>query len=605
MQTAPLRGSIRGFNDTTPMTEPILPLPAAPDALPEVAGYRVETLAGSGGMARVYRAIEEGLERPVAIKVLRPSVSGDAGEYERFERESRYAARLQHPHIVPIYRVARTAAGEPCIVMPWMAGTLADRPLPLAPDAARTILGELLDALAHAHAEHFVHRDLKPENVLFDAAGRAILADFGIAVRLGFDPRLTGEGKAVGSARYMSPEQVRGEMLDHRCDLYAVGLLAWELLTGRPPFEANDAFGAALAHLVNPIPRLPAELAYWQAWFDTALAKNAADRFADAGSMRAALPVAPDPDRTARRAGPHSRPTRARLRWLLAVIAAALVVAAWRGWLTRSYPDPQLTTQAQSETTGEAEVMGEDTAGPATAESPPAAFARWQDAPDTPWMVSLPATLGGAPRALSQSEISEAEFQRFLTATRRPASACARPPAAPPVPANHPATCVSHADARAYAQWLSSQTGHHYRLPSVAEWRAITVPLRQAPPTCASAWLSLPDCMRETPASSDSGTGLGAGWFGLIGNVREWTDDCAWQVERGNALGHGLRNTGRWLQGKQTAPRETRTCVGRRVVGSGYASTQPWPAAVTLHERDTRVDVGFRLMREGKPPAPP
>src|SRR3546814_399594 len=163
----------------------------------------------------------------------------------------------------------------------------------------REILRALLSALGYAHARGTIHRDVKAENVLFDETDRPLLADFGIALRRGYGTRVTTTGMAVGSTAYMAPEQARGEEVDHRTDLYAIGVLAWEMLTGKLPYEAGDAVSMAIMHVKDPIPRLPPSLRHWQRFIDRALAKGPIKRFHDAP------PTPPPPPRVPPRPGPH------------------------------------------------------------------------------------------------------------------------------------------------------------------------------------------------------------------------------------------------------------------------------------------------------------
>ncbi|MCG6117363.1 MAG: bifunctional serine/threonine-protein kinase/formylglycine-generating enzyme family protein [Aquimonas sp.] len=265
----------------------------SPDAesLPDIEGYRLLRPLGRGGMAVVHLALQISLEREVAIKLMAAEASTDAERAARFEREARIIARLEHPAIVGIHEVGRTADGRPYYVMPYLArGDLSQRDL--AGDEAQVIeiLASLLDALGYAHARGIVHRDVKPENVLFDSGGRPQLADFGIALsRRSVNLRVTGEGLALGSSGYMSPEQSRGEEVDGRADLYSLGVLTYELLTGELPFKAADALTLAMLHAQSPVPRLPPELAHWQAFIEKAMAKDPRRRFRNAQVMQRAL----------------------------------------------------------------------------------------------------------------------------------------------------------------------------------------------------------------------------------------------------------------------------------------------------------------------------
>ena len=266
--------------------------------LPLVEGYRILRVVGHGGMSTVYLAEQESLGRKVALKVMLAEALADEVSRARFENEARIIARLEHPNIVGIHEVGRTADGLPFYSMPYLPrGHLAQRRLAGDQPRVMAIVRNLLQALDYAHVRGIVHRDVKAENVLFDDADRPLLADFGIALRRGSNPRLTNAGLAVGSTAYMPPEQARGHEVDRRADLYSIGVLTWETLTGRLPYNAGDALSMALKHVQDPIPRLPPTLKHWQGFIDQALAKKPEDRFTSAQEMLDAL------DAVKRRAG--------------------------------------------------------------------------------------------------------------------------------------------------------------------------------------------------------------------------------------------------------------------------------------------------------------
>jgi hypothetical protein len=332
---------------STPLTEhDIDPAPArrtsqdasaTDEGMPRIAGYRLTRVIGHGGMSTVYLAEQASLDREVAIKVMLPEALADEVSRRRFENEARTIARLEHPHIVGIFEIGRTADGLPYYAMPFLAhGHLGQREF--AQDGyeqgharVRAILHALLAALDYAHARGVVHRDVKAENVLFDEAERPLLADFGIALRR-FGPRVTTAGMAVGSTAYMAPEQARGEDVDARADLYSVGVLAWEMLTGHLPYMAGDALSMAVMHAQDPIPRLPRPLRHWQRFIDRALAKSPSHRFRSAQQMRDALDRVP---RRGSRGLAHALalPRRAfaaarrwpRAAWIALVLTAAAV----------------------------------------------------------------------------------------------------------------------------------------------------------------------------------------------------------------------------------------------------------------------------------------
>jgi hypothetical protein len=263
------------------------------------AEYEILSEIGRGGMAIVYRAIEKELEREVALKVLPISLAGDGQMVERFLREARMAARLEHPHVVPIWRVGR-AGGMPYIAMklvhgPTLGDLLSSRgALPGA--QVRRLLVETASALAHAHGCGIVHRDIKPDNILLEPDGRALVTDFGIA-RAAREGRLTASGTAIGTPRYMSPEQARAKSVDGRSDLYGLGVVAYECLTGRVPFDGPDPVGILLAHVEQPVPEPelhdPEARAIWPV-VRRLLEKHPDDRFADARALLTALGIEGD-----------------------------------------------------------------------------------------------------------------------------------------------------------------------------------------------------------------------------------------------------------------------------------------------------------------------
>lgn len=259
--------------------------------LPDIAGYRLLRVINHGGMSTVYLARQHALGRDVAIKVMSPHALADEVSRRRFENEVRTIARLDHPHVVRIHEVGRTSEGLPYYAMPHMSrGHLGQRDYSKSERRVVEIAGILLSALGYAHSRNIVHRDVKAENVLFDDADRPLLADFGIALRKDWGgARMTATGLAVGSTAYMAPEQARGEMVDGRADLYALGVLIWEMLTGRLPFEAQDALSMAVMHAKDPVPKLPSHLAHWQHFMNRALAKQPSQRFEDAAQMTAAM----------------------------------------------------------------------------------------------------------------------------------------------------------------------------------------------------------------------------------------------------------------------------------------------------------------------------
>ncbi len=271
--------------------------PALADAL--AGQFAVERELGRGGMGVVFLAREVTLDRLVALKVLPEPLAADPDTRERFLREARTAARLAHPNVVPVHR-ADEAGGTAFFAMAFVDGeSLGDRirdrgPLPAA-DAV-PILRAAAWALAYAHARGVVHRDVKPENILLErATGHTLVTDFGIAGQLAPDDaaRLTRDGLVLGTLQYMSPEQAGGEPLDGRSDVYSLGVVAYEALSGRPPFADLAGPAVLVAHVTREAPPLrtaapavPSELARV---VDRCLAKRPADRYATAEALADAL----------------------------------------------------------------------------------------------------------------------------------------------------------------------------------------------------------------------------------------------------------------------------------------------------------------------------
>lgn len=347
---------------------------------PSIQGYRILRVIGQGGMSTVYLAEQESLGRRVALKVMLADVLADEISRARFENEARTIARLEHPNIVGIFEVGRTSEGLPFYSMPYLSrGHLAQRRLAGDQPKVASILRSLLQALDYAHVRGVVHRDVKAENVLFDDTDRPMLADFGIALRRGSNPRLTTAGLAVGSTAYMPPEQARGQDVDRRADLYSIGVLAWEMLVGRLPYNAGDALSMALRHVQEPIPRLPPPLRQWQGFIDQAMAKRPEQRFASAQEMLDALDAL---ERRSSRsftavevpaAWMQEAPSlSARPRWLLPAAGVGVLAALGIGlayFATREEVPPPAPVAAASAAPARANVPGDDEAPPLPAEA--------------------------------------------------------------------------------------------------------------------------------------------------------------------------------------------------------------------------------------------
>jgi len=264
------------------------------------AGCRIEAVLGRGGMGVVYRALQLDLGRPVALKVIASDRAADAGFRERFQRESRLAASFDHPHVVPVH-AAGEEDGELYIVMRYVRGSdlhaLVKREGRLAPERAAAIVAQTGSALDAAHAAGLVHRDVKPGNVLLAGGGEeehAYLSDFGLTRRLGPGSDLTETGQWLGSVDYASPEQLHGERVDARSDVYSLGCVLFAALTGKPPFPRGTVPATLLAHLHEAPPRpsaagLPAQL---DRVIARALDKEPSHRYPSAGDLGRAAQAA-------------------------------------------------------------------------------------------------------------------------------------------------------------------------------------------------------------------------------------------------------------------------------------------------------------------------
>jgi serine/threonine protein kinase len=265
----------------------------------QLGRYTILERIASGGMATVFRARDTNLDRDVAIKLLHNHIATEPGFRERFTQEARTLASINHPHIVQVYDFdVEERNGEPLtyMVMQYVPNTTLDSLLKehqkrgelLPYDQVRTIIGDVCSALSYAHERGLVHRDIKPGNVLIDHNQRAVLTDFGIA-RLARTSAITQEGTIVGTPAYMSPEQATGDKIDGRSDLYSLGVILFQLLTGRLPFEGDDTVSMLLKHVQVQPPLVSSVLETGSRVYDAvvarALAKNPQERYQTAEEL--------------------------------------------------------------------------------------------------------------------------------------------------------------------------------------------------------------------------------------------------------------------------------------------------------------------------------
>jgi serine/threonine-protein kinase len=320
--------------------------------------YEIIRLLGRGGMAVVFLAEDRALERQVAIKVLPPEMSHDPKLIPRFQQEAKTAAKLDHPNIIPIYRV-ESEAGLDYFVMKYVTGPSLEQVLeggPMPVDVARRVLAEAALALGHAHQRRIVHRDVKPANIMMEGDGRVILTDFGISKAVQGASQLTGTGVIIGTPHYMAPEQAKGLEVDGRADQYALAVVGHQILTGKQPFDGS-AHSILYKHVFEappPVlelrPEVPRDLC---AALERALAKDPKDRFATmedfsaevrgnrGGTGPRTVVTAPAAIRTRESPEVKARHLRMALRRGVMALGALAVIggAAW-GALHEASPPP-------------------------------------------------------------------------------------------------------------------------------------------------------------------------------------------------------------------------------------------------------------------------
>jgi predicted Ser/Thr protein kinase len=356
---AAAQGSLRTPGpDDRPSTFPG-PAPRGPLDVPAQFGrYRIRGVLGRGGMGTVYLADDTQLGRAVALKVPHFSPAGDPDARERFRREGRAAAALDHPHLCRVYDVGEHD-GVPYLTMAYIEGRPLGDPAggPLPPDRAAAVVRKVALALAYAHARGVVHRDLKPSNILVDAAGEPVVTDFGLARRVDSgDPQLSREGVPLGTPAYMSPEQVAGapEAIGPATDVFSLGVILYHLLAGRLPFGGGPA--EVMGRIVTETPPPPSAFRSGidprlEAACLKAMAKDPAARFASMDEFAAAL--AADREATPR------RPWLAAAAVLVLAAVAAIVVIVVRGTRPEQAPGPDTPGKRVVGTTGGDSTPGE------------------------------------------------------------------------------------------------------------------------------------------------------------------------------------------------------------------------------------------------------
>ncbi len=261
----------------------------------QVPGYEIEKVLGKGGMATVYLAIQKSFDRHVAIKIMAEHLSSDPSFGERFIREAKIVASLVHPNIVTVYDVG-LADKHHFLSMEYIPGVdLKDCFQSLSFEQIMTVIKEISKALDFAGRKGYIHRDIKPENIMIsNEDGRAVLMDFGIAKSLTSDQSMTQTGTAIGTPYYMSPEQAKGKDVDGRSDLYSLGVVLYQALVGKVPYDGDSAMSVGLKHLIDPIPSLPDyQPVLLQPLINKLLAKSPDERFQSGDDLLKALSSLP------------------------------------------------------------------------------------------------------------------------------------------------------------------------------------------------------------------------------------------------------------------------------------------------------------------------
>jgi eukaryotic-like serine/threonine-protein kinase len=562
-----------------------------------IGKVRIERLLARGGMAEVYLGTHLNLERPVAVKLLHSYIEEEPTLLERFHREAKVVAGLRHPNIVQIFDFD-SIDGHPYIVMEYLRGpTLAtylrylhQRKKRLPSDQVASLLNGLTAALDYAHEQGVIHRDIKPSNIVLHNITdeipldkpltngvEAIVTDFGL-VRIVDAATQTASGLVSGTPAYMSPEQARGDQIDHRTDIYSLGVVLYEMLAGRVPFEADNTVTILHMHLHTappPIAGIPAQV---QAVIDRALQKNPDDRYQTSREMAidfylaigmitqaemiggphpvnstpieasVALPPAPagpkprpKPEQRIE-AEPTPKPARSRgwigVGLISLVFLVLLAVGGYRLLFARpNFAQPTATLNLVVPNTGVSPLPS------TTPDLPPAdgmveimagtyevGFSPADDYHIAPITVQLNTFW------IDQYLTTNAKYQEYMTATGAP------PPVTWPGEADHPVIGVTWEQALAYCQWAKK------RLPSEAEWEAAGRGAGVTPPlypwgndvTAEGQALRLPD--QDTyPVGTQSFNKSPFGVFDMVGNVWEWVGEPYASGQEGSQVLRGGR----------------------------------------------------------------
>ena len=541
-----------------------------------IGKVRIEKILARGGMAEVYLGSHLNLERPVAVKLLHSYIEEDPSLLERFHREAKVVAGLRHPNIVQIFDFD-TTDGHPYIVMEYLKGpTLAsylrglhDQNERIPPHQVARLLKGLTAALDYAHAQGVIHRDIKPGNILLHSRRgeipldkpltndvEAIVTDFGL-VRIANAAIQTASGMVSGTPAYMSPEQASGEKTDHRTDIYSLGVVLYEMLAGRVPFEADSTMSVLYMQIHNAPPPIPGISPDVQAILNRALKKNPNERYQTSSEMAVdfylAIGMTADaktiidmyPENTElTAAAPKLKPARSRT-WIgvgIFSLICLLLLGAGAWGLSSFLPSFPKPTETVSPAT--TDPVASITI-PVTGDLPPGAgmvgvtAGRYEVglSPADDYHLA-PTTIQLGNFWIDQYLITNAQYQQYMTESGAP------PPVTWPGEGNHPVIGVTWEQALAYCQWA------HKRLPNEAEWEAAGRGSGVTPPlypwgndvTAEGQALRLPD--QDTYAvGTQSFNQSPFGVFDMVGNVWEWVGEpyasgqAGYKVLRGGRYG--------------------------------------------------------------------
>jgi eukaryotic-like serine/threonine-protein kinase len=545
--------------------------------------YHILEQLGEGGMAIVYKAYDTRLEKEVAVKVIRTeklTLETMDKSLKRFAREAKALARLTHPNIIPIIDYGEEE-GAPYLVMDFIPGGTLKRKLsgnnPIEWQEAAKLLTPIIRALDYAHKQKIIHRDIKPSNILITESGEPMLTDFGIAkiVEIEETADLTGTSMGVGTPEYMAPEQVSQKITDHRVDIYATGIILYEMVTGRKPFRAETPLAVLLKHASEPLPRptkfapnLPKNVEHILL---KALAKDPKNRYQNMGDFALALEklanrqgkAAPIKPKTARDRGEKKtiKPVSPRMvRWItIGIIAIALVFGATRlissEQMAALFPtsEPTFTLTPNSTHTPVLSPTPQSTFTPISTATPTLmasptlpVISAWERPGDGMTMSYIPAgefnmgsNDGNSDEQplhtvyldafwIDQTEVTNAMYAKCVQNGK-----CNKPRAeiyyGNSMYENHPVVYVSWYDAQSYCEWSGG------RLPTEAQWEKAArgrlaekkFPWGNEAPVCqvgAENGAQYNSCNEHTsPVGSFSPNGYGL--YDMSGNVREWVND--------------------------------------------------------------------------------